>query len=372
MTSRINRLLVAIIAAITVIGAVAWDVYTPYTTDDYVCRMVFSDHFVPHVDEWPCDSMEIVTVADAARSVKNHMIYNGRLANISHIFMQPFGRTAEAVFLGLCMGAMFLLMLAVVRRYSGRLTPLAAAITVTACWTTFPWYDEFQSLVFQFNYVVPTATLAALIYLLPAMGSKQKWQRIVAVCLAIATSWLNEGFGCVALVYMAVCAFADASTSRRDCIIIAIGLAIGLAINLKLGTGHRVADTLDLCYTMPTRILVWMIFGLWPFVVYTAVLGLAWLCTGRGRRKAMLLSQLPFYASAAAGMAMAVVLRRADRTMWPADMFCVLGVCIMAATWFRNALPRVQAIVGIIFVCIYAWWMTQLCVWNKRIGDEHR
>ncbi len=62
MTSRINRLLVAIIAAITVIGAVAWDVYTPYTTDDYVCRMVFSDHFVPHVDEWPCDSMEIVTV----------------------------------------------------------------------------------------------------------------------------------------------------------------------------------------------------------------------------------------------------------------------------------------------------------------------
>ncbi len=44
----------------------------------------------------------------------------------------------------------------------------------------------------------------------------------------------------------------------------------------------------------------------------------------------------------------------------------------MAATWFRNALPRVQAIVGIIFVCIYAWWMTQLCVWNKRIGDEHR
>ena len=31
-----------------------------------------------------------------------------------------------------------------------------------------------------------------------------------------------------------------------------------------------------------------------------------------------------------------------------------------------------QAIVGIIFVCIYAWWMTQLCVWNKRIGDEHR
>lgn len=57
MTSRLNSLLIILIAAITVIGAVLWDVYSPYTTDDYQYRMVFSDSFVPHVDEWPCDSI---------------------------------------------------------------------------------------------------------------------------------------------------------------------------------------------------------------------------------------------------------------------------------------------------------------------------
>lgn len=376
MTSRFNRLLIILIAAITVIGAVVWDVYSPYTTDDYQYRMVFSDSFVPHVDEWPCDSVEIATFADAARSAGNHLIFNGRLANLSHIFMQPLGRTAEAVFLGLCMGAMFVLMLAVVKRYAGRFTPLGAAITVVAGWIAFPWYEEFQSFDFQFNYVVPTATLSALIYMLPAMGTMRRWQRGGAVCLAIATAWLNEGFGCVALAYMAVCAFADASTRRRDCAVVAIGLVTGVAINFLLGTAHRVADTFDptgvVTSTLPTRVYVWMLFSVWPFALYTAVLAVAWLCTRKGGRRAFLLSQLPFYAGAAAGVAMALVLHRPDRTMWPADMFCAIGVCIIAATWCRKAAPRVQVVAGIVFVCLYGWWMTQLCIWNKRIGDEHR
>ena len=41
MTSRINRLLAVLIAAITVIGAVVWDCYTPYCSDDCYYRMVF-------------------------------------------------------------------------------------------------------------------------------------------------------------------------------------------------------------------------------------------------------------------------------------------------------------------------------------------
>ena len=120
--NRIDRILIALIAAITAIGAVVWDIYTPYTVDDYFYREIIRADFSPTTETWPGGNEDITTLPQAWKSIKNHTVYNGRLANFLHILMQPAGRTAESVLLGLCIGALFLLLCKCIRSFSGPLT----------------------------------------------------------------------------------------------------------------------------------------------------------------------------------------------------------------------------------------------------------
>lgn len=120
--NRIDRILIALIAAITAIGAVVWDIYTPYTVDDYFYREIIRADFSPTTETWPGGNEDITTLPQAWESIKNHTVYNGRLANFLHILMQPAGRTAESVLLGLCIGALFLLLCKCIRSFSGPLT----------------------------------------------------------------------------------------------------------------------------------------------------------------------------------------------------------------------------------------------------------
>ncbi len=96
---------------------------------------------------------------------QNHTVYNGRLANFLHILMQPAGRTAESVLLGLCIGALFLLLCKCIRSFSGPLTVPGIIAATLSFWIILPWHDTFQSLDFQCNYVLPSLVVVLLILL---------------------------------------------------------------------------------------------------------------------------------------------------------------------------------------------------------------
>ncbi len=71
-----------LLLAMTLIGAVAWLVETPWAYDDNYYRLTY-DH---HGDEdWPAAEPEITTMRQALASVCSHTENNGRLSNISHI-----------------------------------------------------------------------------------------------------------------------------------------------------------------------------------------------------------------------------------------------------------------------------------------------
>lgn len=370
--NRINRILIALIAAITVIGAVVWDYYTPYTADDYFYREIIRDDFAPTTETWPGANEDITTLPQAWESIKNHTVYNGRLANFTHILMQPAGRTAESIFLGLCIGALFLLLCRCIRSFSGTLTVPGIIAATLSFWIILPWHDTFQSLDFQCNYVLPSLVVVILILLFKKSNGTGTRQKILIFLLAVSCSWLHEGFGCAAFAYFLTTAlYPTENHSRKYSLFIATAIAVGIMVNLACGTANRISNS-EGSGSFTVQILVQVGLDLWPFALSATTVGLALLCKKSRFRKKYAYIYVPLFAGTVGGLLLSIVFKSGARMLWPCNLFCLLVICSLFNDISHNANKKWQSVIGLIFVPLYAWWMTQQCIWNKNIGDESR
>ena len=247
-------------------------------------------------------------------------------------------------------------------------SPLSAAFIVATVWTILPWFDDLQSHDFQFNYVVPSVVLLIMIYIYPTVSTGRQ-HRILLFVLAVVCTWLHEGFGCVGAIYFMVAGIMQRNI--RTMVITVSGLAVGLGINMLLGTATRVSDTTTPCY-FDVQTGIRLAIQIWPYALSIAALALAALLCSKEARITLFKQTGPLMAGATAGILMAVAMWRAERVLWCADLFCVRVICILADLALRRAGNRIQIIAGSIFILAYSWWISELCVWEKRIGDDIR
>ena len=370
-SKRLNNILVAIITAITVIGALVWDIYTPYTADDNYYRAVIKPEWDPAVDDWPSTTQDVESFELAWQSIKNHRRYNGRLANFTHILFQPTGRTPEAVFLGLCIGLLFIMLCATGKGRHYKITVTGVCAAAIVLWSVFPWYDQFQSLNFQINYL-PVSALTLILMYLAMRGSRTDAAKGMLFALGgLICAWWHEGFGCVALVYfIAIAVFGDKS-ARKRCLFIIAGLILGIAINIYSGTANRIGVHTSEGWDIGFQFVVRLVPALWPEWLATLIVAIG-LIIMPSRRKDFLGLLLPLLLAAWSGAAMAIIVGLIDHVLWPAHLYSAVILCIAANRFTQGLGNRWQLVVGAVFGMLYLWWMCQLCMWSKITGDEVR
>lgn len=369
---RTEKFLAILVAAITVVGAILWDIYTPYSADDNYYRLVIRPDVTADSDILTTTE-EITDYSQAWRSIDNHRGYNGRLANFIHILFQPLPRTLETVILGLCIGLMyFLLILSAARRGRAPANVAGVCLVAMAMWLVLPWYDQFQSADFQINYIPASVLTLLLVCNLP--GRPLSPTARAAFCLVgVLCSWLHEGFGAVLIIYFTAVAVLGAPSRRTSLLMIAALLA-GIILNILLGTGIRIGVHVDEATGAPTmQFLTRAIPAMWPeFLATAAVI----LIIYRKRRavplRALALQWLPLLLAAWAGVCMALIVSLIDHVMWPAHLFAATTICAAAFVWLRNMGRHAQIAVGGFFAAIYLCWMSALCIWSKRTGDDVR
>lgn len=370
MINRTNKILIWAIAAITVIGALVWDLYTPYTTDDNYYREVLKPHSYNN-DGWISFDREIETFADAWESIDNHRDYNGRLANFIHILFQPTGRVPEATVLGLLIGACFLMLYIVSRRGSGVPQPLGIASAAVIFWLVPTWHDQFQSLDFQINYIPASLITLILIYYAPALKESGKGRLAALAALAYICGWMHEGFGCVGMVLFAVYALTEGAGSRKRILIIMACLAAGVATGLLAGTCSRIAYETEGAMTLSRQLFVQLTLAMWPELLASALLVL-YIIARRHKARALAVEYAPVVAAMWAGVAMAAILGMSNHIFWIAHLFAAVVLCSLCCRAARKIGPKVQAGIGVLFTIAYAAWMVELCMWSKITGDEVR
>ena len=360
----------SMLLAMTLIGAVAWLVETPWAYDDNYYRLTY-DH---HGDEdWPAAEPEITTMRQALASVCSHTENNGRLSNISHIMLQPFGHTFEAVLLGLFIPALFACLMLLGRRAVGNTTPLSGITAVLVLWVAFPWHDSFQSLDFVINYVPPSVFVLIAIGLLPTLSAKNRMHLTIACAAGFIAAWMSEGNGAVLIVYMLCCMLLDRKQFDNTRTLAVIGcVAAGMAVNLLLGTALRTQrDSEEML--MPTiKLLIQILPQSWPFMLAVCMVALRYCTSEKSARRDIMRRFTPLVLASFAGVCMAFILGRTDRVLWSSDLFAAVAIMGCTSYWAAKVKPKIQLIAGAGFAILYSWWLLELYRWQVPVGEESR
>lgn len=357
-----NRVLIAM----TLVGAVAWLTEADWAYDDYYYRLTYK-----YTDDWVGFDPEITTLSQAWTSVCNHIENNGRLANIVHILLQPFGHTFEAVLLGLCIAAMLAgLMWTGIR--GKHPTPLAGIAAVLVMWVVFPWYDSMQSLDFEINYVPPTVAVLAVVGLLPGLKTASRLRYAAAMLAALFAAWLHEGHGTVLIVDILCCMAVDRRgfANRRVMAVLCCALA-GMVLNLLLGTALRTQRVRPELLMPTLQLFVRIIPQSWPLFLAVVMATLRYF-TAKADRRAIVRRFAPILAASFAGVCMAFALGRTGRVLWGADIFAAIVIIDCIAFWSRNVCPRLQLTIGVAFAIVYGWWLCELYRWQVPVSEESR
>ena len=291
------------IAVITTIGALVWDLHVPLLIDDwsYLTIPVGEDSG----SFWYCDGPVIKSFGDMVTAIREHFfLINGRLANII-AFLFAFSHTVYGAVCGLFIGLWAALM-AMTGDFRHRLTGTSAGIAAVAMWTLFPWYNFFQSTVFQTNYVWTSAMLCALMLLIPRLTSMRRSAFTGTCVLAFLAGAMHEGFSVVFLAWLCSLPIFERRRPSRRYIIICVLFAAALLITLTGGVLGRIEGQAEIfdysqLYFMYSRIAS----STTPLFLAAAATGVLW-----WRRRLSLRDILrrfgALYTAAIAGAAMPV------------------------------------------------------------------
>lgn len=386
------------IVAITFAGAIAWDIKTPILSDDwcylYVC---------PPDNEgfWRCSNLDrpITTMGDAFESAGRHFVLiNGRLANALHILWQPAGRLPEAIFGGIMIGIMALLLMLWGGRQTGtvayknkyKLTLGGAMLGAAATWIAFPWYDYMQSLDFQANYVWTTVLVVFALMLADGICTASRRRYLFAAVAVFFAGAMHEGFTLPLIAFFAIraivahtdikkgaCRGRESHTERRRYAVLAAVATAAFAITFVSGTMMRLTEHGDLFNGERARESITMALSqMW--VAALAVAAMLWRIWRAPKttedasgaiscRSALWRQYLPWFAAITVAVAIPVVLTLFHRLLWAANLFSVLVLLQMAVPALNKVKNAILIPVAIAFAAAYALWFCVLCHYQGRM-----
>ncbi len=356
-----DRLILIILVAATVIGTCAWMLSTTTYQDDWCYR-----HATIDADEqafFDCEGPLLTSVTDLPQSMLNHArLVNNRLPNLLMAPLSMLPRPAVALLCGLLMVLLFVLLTQICNRpLYGR---AFGTFLMLLFWTAFPWYDHFQSIAFQLNYIPPNI-LACLI--ITRLGSRST---LSTAALCFITGWWHEEFG------IAVGAFilADAIISRRDrrtaCGLLA-AVALGVALAMAGGLATRIIDALTTGgYVRQPLGTVRFLTQLWPLWLAIALFVIT-LLRRRTDRKYLSIA-VPSLAAAVVVACLVPFHGVVDRGLWPCHLFAVIAILAGTDLFAPKRPSRIEQAIACIFTLLYIAWLAALVAEQRRITAEQQ
>lgn len=362
------KILAWLLVALTFAGAMVWDWHTPVSADDW-CYLTVP----PEGDDigfWGGRGRHIESWSDVGESLSRHFgMINGRLPNMAHTILAHIGHGPESLLLGACIG-LFALMMALAGDTRRRLTPWSAMLAIALMWSAMPWYDYFQSLDFQMNYVPTSTMVLGLILLFPKINDIGRKTYVATLILALLTGGMHEGFTIPLLVWLGVSAIINPAFRTRRAAGWGAALSVGLAIILVGGIGQRLDQQANLIdYSQLRFHATRIISAMWPLflaMLFTAIE----LIANKKDRRATIRSLAALYAAALIAAAIPVVLMLFGRVYWPMALFSSLIIMRIATHWFESVPVRITIYNTALFIVLYTWWLFTLCKYEIRIGSE--
>lgn len=204
-------------------------IMTPKFSDDLWYMEGWGSWFIAHGIDYPGDGINPFTdeypTDEVTASIKQHFGRdNVRLSNITATLLMPFPKWVGS---GIAFAAFAAAVLGCFRlaRIERRSWIVAAGL---ALWTfTMPWNNFMGSLIFQFNYIVPSG-MAVLLLLWVRKNPRGAWQQAGIFLLALLTGMWHEGFAVPLFVSIVSCLIAFKRCRTRAAVLMATGLVVSL------------------------------------------------------------------------------------------------------------------------------------------------
>ncbi len=368
----LDRLILIILIAATVIGACVWMLSTTTYQDDWCYR-----HATTGTDEqafFDCEGPLLTSVADLPQSMLNHArLVNDRLPNLLMAPLSMLPRPGVALLCGLLMALLLILLTQIYPRHPyGRasgtfLMPQSIHLSLLAVilfLTAFPWYDHFQSIAFQLNYI-PPSILACLI--ITRLGRRSA---LFTAALCFITGWWHEEFGIAVGVYV----LADAVINRRDrritCGLLA-AVALGVALAMAGGLASRIIDAFTTGgYVRQPLGTVRFLTQLWPLWLAIILFTVA-LFRRRADRRYLSIA-VPSLTAAIVVACLVPLHGVVDRGLWPCHLFAVIAILATADLLAPKRPSRIEQAIVCIFTLLYMAWLAALVTEQRRITSEQQ
>lgn len=370
-TNKILKVFYWTIIAITTIGACGWILSTyPYADDPAYAREA-----LPATDSFSffgCEGDLITSWSQVWPSIKNHFIaVNSRIPNLLLFPMQLLPRWFNSLIMGLLISLMLPTMMWGARERRSDMSLRYMAVAAILLWSAFPWYDEFQSLAYIFNYVPDSILMVFTVALAAKAGGRR--QLIAASICGFLAGWWHEGFGAVLLVVLATMWLVNRPV-RRQLIPVFICSFTGFAIFAFSGTwGRAAAFSQGMNYSLLPYLLTRFGSMMWPVGVAIVLLAFTlWKKRGNGARK-FLVAALPWVAGAIAGTCMLLIMMTDPRVGWPGILCAVMIILLCVSDLIGQGRPGKPAIVVAALSCaFYAMWFVGIIIVQNKISEQQK
>ena len=370
------RTMIWLVAALTVVGALAWQLSTYYYADDFAYMRLLETP--SQADFLSCRGPMNSSMTDVWNSIMNHYVaVNGRLANIIVYIMLLLPLWIVKAVAGLTMSALFFLITFCCWRYCRSIMARLMAISVSAFlfWTAFPWYDSFQSYAFQTNYVLPSVFVLLYVIAWERVGRVSFSAFVALTFFAVFVGWMHEGFTCP-LIAASLFSLVFDKYYRKRRVWLVVALVVGLVFSmsgasmaratLSLGRGGSFGYASVLTRMSTQLWVVWL--ATFSFIIFYVRRREFW-STSVFRLLLMLM------VGAWTAVLQAFVLQVVYRALWPAELFGVVSLVIIVADRFPPGSMRCRkallALYGVLSVG-YLLWLVSLFVWQNRFASEQK
>lgn len=358
---------------VTMLGAVGWLAATFMYSDDFQYSRTLP---VPDNDTfWDCRGDDITSADGVWTSMVNHFVeVNGRLPNLLMFPMQLLPRPLVMALAGVLIGLWLwtILLAGAGRNRPGRLWwPLLGAALI---WLAMPWYDSYQSMAYQYNYV-PASVLMTYVGLMSARaGDLTRRQTVLAALAAFVAGWCHEGFATVTIALIFFMALQHRA-ARGKLAIICGAAVVALAIGALSGTMHRIGvamDNLDDDGYEIRYLLTRYISQMWPLWLAAVLLAVGMLRSNPAGRRRILADAWPWMAASVIGLTQSLVLSTISRTLWPAQACAVVAIMVITArTWpARDRLSRTALVAAWAALSLYALWFVGINRVERHVADQ--
>ena len=370
--SEPKRLFYWLLIALTTIGAVGWLVNTWYYSDDYC----YSREVIGGTEFWNCAGEPITSWDQVLPSVVNHYLcVNGRLANALLMPLQMFPRWVGMGIAGVLIGVFLWVLYHAGRLDRTRVSLRWLALGPALLWLVLPWYDNFQSMAYQYNYVPASICMLTVLYLMREAATLSRRRLWIAIVAGLLAGLLHEGFGSVLGASLCVMWLMERGVARRRILYVIIATGVGMMVCISIGTINRITNNLEpeggwyLKYLITRYIqrlwMLWLALGLWALY--------AWRHRGSAALRRINRVALPLVAGIIANLALAIFLQTWGRVLWPSMLCCIVLIMIIASEWIGSSRPcRGAVVVMSVATALYALWLGGVTYWECQVSAMQR